>query len=97
MKADAEASAVAHNAPGPSARQVGQQQGARRHRSRVPESDNTLRADHQRHEPIRSTIRLYQRTVRSDAVECGNLSSSVWFEYKITIDDYPNWKSRPYR
>jgi hypothetical protein len=48
-------------------------------------------------QPIGSTIRLYQRTVRSDAGECGNLSSSVWFEYKITIDDYPDWKSRPYR
>jgi hypothetical protein len=33
----------------------------------------------------------------SNEVERGNILSSVWFEYKITIDDHPDWKPRPYR
>ena len=47
-----------------------------------------------------STTRLAraeQRIAVFDEVEPDNLSSSVWFEYKITIDDHPDWESRPYR
>jgi hypothetical protein len=123
MKAEAEASAAAHNAPAPRccatapvARAGSDNAPTRRPKALRPKQGERQRAAGYRQDtiartvehgktgasagapkPIGSTIRLYQRTVRSDAGECGNLSSSVWFEYKITIDDYPDWKSRPYR